>query len=80
MRRGMMAPATGGGAPVQNILPHAAISFVLASVPACAAGTHFGFKQIVVAGSSNVQAHALNNRSAITGVYTDGSGSHGFIL
>jgi uncharacterized membrane protein len=66
--------------PRHNFPRHVAIGLALASAPAYAAGTHFGFKQIIVAGSSNVQAFALNNKSAIAGLYTDNTGGHGFIL
>ena len=57
----------------------AGIALVLTATPASAAGTHFGFKQIIVAGSTNVSAYAINNKSAITGVYADAAGTHGFI-
>jgi hypothetical protein len=46
---------------------------------ASAASTRFGFKQIVIAGSTNVSAVALNNSTSIAGVYGDGTGLHGFI-
>ena len=65
---------------MRTVLRYAGITLALAGTPSHAAGTHFGFKQIVVAGSSNVQAFALNNKSTIAGVYTDGNGSHGFTL
>ncbi len=48
--------------------------------PAVAGGTHFGMKPIVIAGSSNVNATALNNKRAIVGTYSIGSATNGFIL
>ena len=55
------------------------IALLLLAGPASGATTHFGFKQITIAGSTNVNAAALNNSSTITGTYTDAAGSHGFI-
>jgi hypothetical protein len=65
---------------MQMALRTASLSLALVASQAYAAGTHFGFKQIIIAGSSNVQATALNNKSVIIGDYTDANGaSHGFI-
>ena len=65
---------------MSDVLRNAAVSFTLIAFPCHAAGTHFGFKQIVVSGSSNVSAFALNNKSEFAGVYTDAAGAHAFIM
>jgi hypothetical protein len=48
--------------------------------PAVARGTHFGMKPIVIAGSTNVNATAINNKRAIVGTFDAGSATNGFIL
>ena len=55
------------------------IALSLLAGPASGATTHFGFKQITIAGSTNVSAAALNNSSTIAGTFTDAGGPHGFI-
>jgi probable HAF family extracellular repeat protein len=48
--------------------------------PAAAGGTHFGMKPIVIAGSTNVNATAINNKRTIVGFYYTGDVVNGFIL
>ena len=80
MVHGRRAHCAGEIAVKRNVLRYLGVAVAFTGSPACAAGTHFGFKQIVIDGSTNVEACALNNTSAIAGVYTGGAGSHGFIL
>jgi len=48
--------------------------------PAVASDTHFALRQLLIAGSTNVQATAINNRGAIVGTYRTSNSTAGFIL
>ncbi len=51
---------------------------LLADHSAAAQPTHFGFKPIIVNGSSDVFVTAINDRSMIAGIYASGGQAYGF--
>ena len=57
-----------------------AMALALTAFPAVAAETHFGFKPIIVNGSSAVSATALNNRDLVVGYFIDLNGNYAGFL